>query len=182
LAWSLFELAKFRRKDADRNALREELRIAEEAVEVFRVAEPLDSRGLGEALFLYADRMLELDRNEEAVSYAQESVIYFREAASEDSRYALDLIFSLSLASSCMACTKYDAIALDFAKEAVEVQRRRKDLGDKQYDAHLCKLVMDVVFRATEMDNQEEAAPWMEELQRLSGGTHAYSHLMSKFG
>jgi len=178
LAWSLFELAKFRRKGADRQALREEFRIAECAVEMFREAEPHDAPGLGDALYLYADRMLELDRNQEAATYAEESVMYFQEATSKDPKYALDLIFSLSLASACLACTERDDAALEYAKQAVEVQRGRRDVGDPQYDAHLRKLLMDVVFRATEMDRSDEAAPLYEELQSLGGsdGTHRFSH------
>jgi hypothetical protein len=178
LAWSLFELAKFRRK-GDRNALREELQLAESAVEVFRNVEPLDAPGLGDALYLYADRMLELDKNQEAVTYAEESVLYFQEASDKDPKYALDLIFSLSLASACLACTERDDYALEYAKRAVEVQRGRIGVGDKQYDAHLRKLLMDVVFRATEMNKQDEAAPWLRELQNLgdSGGVHPFSLL-----
>jgi tetratricopeptide (TPR) repeat protein len=174
LAWSLFELAKFRHKDANRQVLSEEFRIAELAVEIFREAEPLDAPGLGDALYLYADRMLELDENQEAATYAEESVMYFQEAASKDPKYALDLIFSLSLASACLACTIRDDAAFEHAKQAVEVQRGRQGAGDPQYDAHLRKLLMDVVFRATEMDRSEDATPWYEELQRLggSGGTH----------
>jgi len=177
LAWSLFELAKFRRKGADRQALREEFRIAECAVEMFREAEPLDAPGLGDALYLYADRMLELDKNQEAATYAEESVIYFQEAASKDPKYALDLIFSLSLASACLACTEGDAAAFGYAKQAVEIQRGRRGVGDPQYDGHLRKLLMDVVFRATEMDRPDEAAPWYEELQSLGGldGGHRFS-------
>ena len=177
LAWSLFDLAKLRRKDADRQVLREEFRIAESAVGMFREAEPLDAPGLGDALYLYADRMLELDRNQEAATYAEESVMYFQEAA-KDPKYALDLIFSLSLASACLACTERDGAALEYAKQAVEVQRGRRDVGDPQYDAHLRKLLMDVVFRATEMDRPDEAAPSFEELQSLGGpedGTQRFS-------
>jgi len=171
LAWSLFELSKFRRRN-DRDALREELQLAADAVEMFRQVEPLDAPGLGDALFLYADRMLELDQNQEAVTYATESIIYFEDAASKDRKYSLDLIFSLSLASACLACTTTDGatLALRYAKQAVEVQRGRKDIGGQQYDAHLRKLVMDVVFRATEMDLEEEQSIWLQELQSLGGG------------
>jgi len=169
LAWSLFELSKFRRKN-DRDALREELQLAADAVEIFRQVEPLDAPGLGDALYLYADRMLELDQNQEAVTYATESVIYFEDAASNDPKYSLDLIFSLSLASACLACTDGATLALKYAKQAVEVQRGRKDVGGQQYDAHLRKLLMDVVFRATEMDLEEEASIWLQELQSLGGG------------
>ena len=174
LAWSLFELAKFRFKGTNREALHEEFRIAECAVEMFREAEPLDAPGLGEALYLYADRMLELDKNQEAATYAEESTMHFQEAASKDPKYALDLIFSLSLASACLACTERDNAAFEYAKQAVEVQHERRGAGGPQYDAHLRKLLMDVVFRATEMDKSDDAAPWYEELQRLggSGGTH----------
>jgi len=138
---------------------------------VFRDVEPLDTPGLGDALYLFADRMLELDRNQEAVTYAEESVHYFREAASEDPKYALDLIFSLSLASSCLACTERADYAFEYAKQAVEVHHGRKAVGvaDEQYTDHLRKLLMDVVFRATEMDIQAEALPWFQELQTLGG-------------
>ena len=177
LAWSLFELSKFRRKGADRQALREEFRIAECAVETFREAEPQDAPGLGDALYLYADRMLELDKTQGAATYAEESVIYFQEAASKDPKYGLDLIFSLSLASACLACTERDDAAFGYAKQAVEVQRGRRGVGAPQYDDHLRKLLMDVVFRATEMDRPDEAAPLFEELQSLgwSDGTHRFS-------
>jgi len=181
LAWSLFELAKFRRK-GDRNALREELQLAESAVEVFRNVEPLDAPGLGDALYLYADRMLELDKNQEAVTYAEESVLYFQEASDKDPKYALDLIFSLSLASACLACTERDDYALEYAKRAVEVQRGRIGVGDKQYDAHLRKLLMDVVFRATEMNKQDEAAPWLRELQNLGDSGESGAPLPRRSG
>ena len=176
LAWSLFELAKFRLKGANRQSLREEFMVAECAVEMFRETEPLDTPGLGDALYLYADRMLELDKNQEAATYAEESVIYFQGAASKDPKYALDLIFSLSLASGCLACTERNNAAFEYAKQAVEVQHGRRGAGDPQYDAHLRKLLMDVVFRATEMDKPDDAAPWYKELERLggSGGTHQF--------
>jgi tetratricopeptide (TPR) repeat protein len=70
LAWSLFELAKFRKKGSERDVPREELWIAECAVEAFRGVEPLDVAGLGDALYLFADRMLELDKNREAATYS----------------------------------------------------------------------------------------------------------------
>jgi tetratricopeptide (TPR) repeat protein len=178
LAWSLFELSKFRHEGGERNVLREELRIAECAVDAFRGVVPLDIPGLADALYLFAVRMLELDENREAATYAEESVQYFREASAEDPKYALDLIFSLSLASSCLAYTERDEDAFEYAKQAVEVQRGRKGLEDKQYDAHLRRLLMDVVNRAMEMDKMHEALPWLPELQTLdpSIGTHKFSH------
>ena len=168
LAWSLFELAKYRHKSADKEKLRNELQISEIAVSMFRDVSPLDYAGLADALFLYADRMLELDKNRDAVIYAEESVQYFRKAR-EDSphKYALDLIFSLSLASSCLACTERCEDALEYAKQAVEVQHERKSDGDQQYDNHLRKLLMDVIFRFTEMGMQQDAMPWMQQLQQL---------------
>ncbi|KAF8506590.1 hypothetical protein F5888DRAFT_1643628 [Russula emetica] len=178
LAWSLFELSKFRQEGCERNVLREELRIAECAVDVFRGVVPLDIHGLAEALYLFAVRMIELDKNREAATYAEESVQYFREASAEDPKYALDLIFSLSLASSCLAYTERDEDAFEYAKQAVEVQHGRKGLEDKQYDAHLRRLLMDVVTRSMEMDKVHEALPWLQELQALdpSIGTRKFSH------
>ncbi|KAI9452571.1 hypothetical protein BJY52DRAFT_907300 [Lactarius psammicola] len=169
LAWALFELAKYRTKGADKQTLRNELQIAESAVSTFREVSPLDHAGLADALYLYADRMVELDNNHDAATYAEESVQYFRKAReASPHKYALDLIFSLSLASSCLACTERSVDALEYAKQAVEVQRERKDDGDPQYDNHLRKLLMDVVFRSTEMGSQQDALPWIQELQQLS--------------
>jgi len=168
MAWALFELARYRHKGADKHKLRNELQVAESAVSTFRSVSPLDYAGLADALYLYADRMLELDKNRDAATYAEESVQYFREAKAESPhKYALDLIFSLSLASSCLACTERSGDALEYAKQAVEVQHERRDDGDPQYNRHLRNLLMEVVFRYTEMDRKLDAAPWMDEWQRL---------------
>jgi tetratricopeptide (TPR) repeat protein len=185
LAWALFRLAKFRHKGGERNALIEELRIAESAVNVFREVVPLDAPGLADALYLYADRMLELDKNREAATYAEESVQYFREALEKDQKYAPDLIFSLSLASSCLACTERAGDAFEYAKQAVEVQHGRKNAEDPLYGPHLRQLLMDVIYRATENDKADEASPWFHELQSLdpSGGMHGFFFLsISKLG
>jgi tetratricopeptide (TPR) repeat protein len=178
LAWSLFEVSKFRHEGGERNVLREELRVAECAVDAFRGVVPLDIPGLADALYLFAVRMLELDKNREAATYAEESAQHFREACAEDPKYALDLIYSLSLASSCLAYTERGEDAFEFAKQAVEVQRGRKGLEDKQYDAHLRRLLMDVVTRSMEMDKVHEALPWLQDLQALdpSIGTRKFSH------
>ncbi|KAH9960762.1 hypothetical protein BGW80DRAFT_923370 [Lactifluus volemus] len=114
--------------------------------------------------------MLELDKNQEAATYAEESVQYFREACSDElgkEKYGADLIFSLSLASACLACTERANDAFAYAKQAVEVQHKRT--GTTNYKAHLGKLLLDVVFRATEMNKQEEAYPWFQELESLGG-------------
>jgi tetratricopeptide (TPR) repeat protein len=172
LAWTLFHLAKFRTRGNDRNALNEEFRVAETAVTLFREVSPLDAPGLADALYLYADRMLELDNNREAATYAEESVQYFREACSDEpgkEKYAIDLIFSLSLASSCLACTERADDAFEYAKQAVQVQHERNSTADEQYDIHLRQLLVSVVFRATEMGKQGEALPWFQELNRLGG-------------
>ena len=168
LAWALFELAKYRHKGADKQTLRNELQIAESAVNTFREVSPLDYAGLADALYTYADRMLELDKNRESATYAEESIQYFREARQESPlKYALDLIFSLTLASSCLACTERADDALEYAKQAVAVQYERKVNGDPQYDIHLAKLLMDVVFRYNEMGREQDGLPWWRELQQL---------------
>ena len=139
---------------------------------------PLDIPGLADALYLFAIRMFELDKNREAATYAEESVQYLWEASAEDPKYALDLIFSLSLASSCLAYTERDEDAFEYAKQAIDVQHGRKGLEDKQYDAHLRRLLMDVVTRSMEINKMHEALPWLQELQALdpSIGTHKLSH------
>ena len=168
LAWALFELAKYRLKGADKQQLCHELQYAESAVSTFREVSPLDFAGLADALFTYADRMLELDKNREAATYAEESVQYFRVARENSThQYALDLIFSLSLASSCLACTERAGDALEYAKEAVGMQHGRKDDGDPQFKNHLRLLLIDVIARFTEMGRQPDAKPWVQELQQL---------------
>ena len=177
LAWSLFELAKFRHRGGHKNTLPEELRIAECAVDTFRGVIPLDVAGLADALYLLADRMLELDSNHEAATYAEESIHYFQEATAEDQKYALDLINSLTLASSCLAYTERAEDALEYTKQAVEIQRMRKGAEDKHYDARLRRLLIQVVRRSAEMNRGHEALPLFEELRALdpSGGTHGFS-------
>ena len=100
LAWSLFHLANFRSSDEGKNARREELRLAQSAVDMFRQVVPLDAPDLGEALCHVAARMLDLDDNREAATYAEESIQYFREVSAGDPNYGHDPILSLSIASS----------------------------------------------------------------------------------
>jgi hypothetical protein len=177
LAWSLFELSKFRAMD--KNSRREELQLAESAVEVFREVVPLDAPGLGDALYHVASRMLELDNNREAATYAEESIQYFREASDEDPKYADDLIASLSLASSCLAYTERGSDAFEYAKQAVQVQHERKGEKDEQHNDTLRTLLMAVLTRAAEIDKQFEAFPYVQELQALGGlgGMHRFSLL-----
>ena len=176
LAWSLFKLSEFRSQDDDKKTRHEELRLAESAVDVFRQVVPLDAPGLGDALYNVAARMLELDNNREAATFAEESIQYFREACAEDPKYANDLIASLSLASSCLACTERGDDAFEYAKQAVEAQHERKGERDEQYNGLLQKLLLDVVARATEIDRGTEALPWFQELQALGGlgGMHQF--------
>ena len=169
LARALFELAKYRHHGADK---RQELGIAEYAVSTFREVLPLDTAGLADALYLCADRMLELDDNRGAAAYAEESVQYFREANDESpNKYTLDLISSLSLASSCLACTERSEYALEYAKQAVELLRERKDDGNVQYHNHLCELLAIVVARFLEMGRRQGALPWVYDLLKTQGDT-----------
>ncbi|KAH9044372.1 hypothetical protein EDB85DRAFT_450842 [Lactarius pseudohatsudake] len=165
-AGALYELAKFSRKGADKRTLRNELQIAQSAVSTFREVSPLDYASLAYGLYLYADRMLELNKN--AATYFEESVQYFPEVREGSPQtYAVGLIFSLSLASSRLACTGRCADALEYAKHAVEVQHERSSDGDAQYVKHLRQLLMGVVFRSTEIGRREDALPWMQEMHQL---------------
>ncbi|KAH9010443.1 hypothetical protein EDB85DRAFT_2050717 [Lactarius pseudohatsudake] len=151
------------------NRSREELGHAEFAVHcLFRLVTPLDGAGLASALYLVADRMRELDERRAAAALAEEAVTRLQELNSKfPNVYSLDLIFSLSLASSCLSSTERASDALKYAKDAVEEQREREEAADVQYSAHLCQLLRDVVLRFTEMGRQEEARPWFEEMQSL---------------
>ncbi|KAI9439506.1 hypothetical protein H4582DRAFT_1534274 [Lactarius indigo] len=149
LGWALVHQAKFRHRRSRRKAIREELGHAEFAVMLFRLVTPLDGAGLASALYLVADRMRELDESRAAAALAEEAVTRLRELSSKDPDiYSLDLIFSLSLASSCLSRTERASDALKYAKDAVEEQREREDAD-----------AADV--------QQEEARPWFEEMQSL---------------
>ena len=166
LAWALFHLATFRRGEGDKDTLRNELQVSESAVHTFRDVSPLDAAGLAHALYLFADRLLELDEKHEAAVNAEEAVQYFREAVSQaPHKYTLDLILSLSLASSCLASVARVDDALGYAKQAIEVQRER--VGAVEYDKQLRKLLTDVVLRFSEAGRLGEALPWFRELQAL---------------
>ena len=169
LAYSLFHLANFRSTDEGKNARREELRLAESAVDMFRQVVPLDAPGLGDALYLIATRMLDLDDNREAATYAEESIQYFHTASAEDAKYKDNLILSLSLASSCLACTERAHDAFEYAKRAVDLQHERKVETHEQYNLLLRKLLMDTVARAVEIDRHVEALPYFQELQAIGG-------------
>ncbi|KAH9012360.1 hypothetical protein EDB85DRAFT_1029406 [Lactarius pseudohatsudake] len=168
LGWALVHQAKFRYRRNRTKAIREELGHAEFAVMLFRLVTPLDGAGLASALYLVADRMRELDERRAAAALAEEAVTRLQELNSKfPNVYSLDLIFSLSLASSCLSSTERASDALKYAKDAVEEQREREEAADVQYSAHLCQLLRDVVLRFTEMGRQEEARPWFEEMQSL---------------
>ena len=81
-------------------------------------------------------------------------------------KHALDLIFSLSLASSCLAYTERAGMLSSARRKRLESNMTEGD-GDPQYQNHLRVLLMDVIARSTEMDRQQDAMPWMQELQQL---------------
>lgn len=171
LGWALIHQAKFRPKSNRRKAIREELELAQFAVQLFRLVTPftsLDGAGIATALYIVADRMRELDESREAAPFAEEAVTRLRKLSSEaPDTYSLDLIFSLSLASFCLSGTEQASDALKYARDALEEQRDREDVGDAQYETHLRQLLRDVVLRLTEMGRQEEAQPWFEEMKSL---------------
>lgn len=163
LAWALFHLAKFHYGDGNKDT---RLQVSESAVNAFRDASPLDAVGLAHALYLFADHLFELDKRHEAAVNAEEAVQYFREAASQTpDKYTLDLILSLSLASSCLASIARADDALEYAKQAVEVQCERA--GAAKYDKQLRQLLTEVMLRFTEAGRGGEALPWFQELRAL---------------
>jgi tetratricopeptide (TPR) repeat protein len=181
LAWALFHLAKFRQKDAQKETFRQELLTSGYAVRMFSEASTLDAAGLADALYLFSDRLFEHDKKHHAAIFAEQSVRYFQQAASQaPEKHSLDLIFSLSLASSCLASVARADDALEYAKRAVAIQRER--VGAVGYDAQLRKLLTDVVLRFTEAGRQEEAVTWIQELQALgeTRGIGGSFHLISR--
>ena len=65
-------------------------------------------------------------------------------------KHALDLIFSLSLASSCLAYTERAGMLSSVRRKRLESNMSEGD-GDPQYQNHLRVLLMDVITRFTEM-------------------------------
>ncbi|KAH9173787.1 hypothetical protein EDB89DRAFT_2228622 [Lactarius sanguifluus] len=121
-------------------------------------------RRIGQCSLSVADRMREPDERRAATALAEEVVTRLQEPSSEaPDVHSLDLIFSLSL-------------------DAVEEQREREEAADVQYSGHLRQLLRDVVLRFTEMDRQEEAQPWFEEMHSLghSGEIGGFSLLESE--
>jgi hypothetical protein len=180
LACALLHLARFRQKGADTETFRQEILTSGQAVRMFSEASTLDAAGLADALYLFSDRLLELDKKREAAIFAEQSVRYFQKAASQaPEKYSLDLIFSLSLASSCLASVARADDALEYAKQAVATQHER--VGAVGYDVQLRKLLTDVVLRFTEAGRQEEALTWIQELQALgeTRGIGGSFHLIS---
>jgi len=83
--------------------------------------------------------------------------------------YGHDLILSLSLASSCLSCTERGHDAFEYAKQAVELQHKRKVEKCGKYDGLPHKLLMDVVARAAEIDRHVEVLSWFQKLLALGG-------------
>lgn len=182
LGWALVHQAKFRHKSNRRKAIRGELELAQFAVSLFRLVTPSDGAGLATALYIVADRMRELDESRDAAPFAEEAITRLQALSSKaPDTYSLDLIFSLSLASFCLASTERASDALKYARDAVEEQRDREDGGDAQYDVHLRQLLRDVVLRLTEMGRQEEAQSWFEEMKSLGQpGELSESYLLGR--
>jgi tetratricopeptide (TPR) repeat protein len=152
---------------ANDNVGREVFDMAQHARDLFREASIHDSITLAVILGMIASSLLEVGRLQEAAAPAMEAVGIFKDRWTHDpDRYASPLVGALRLASSCLPGTED---GLEYAKEAVEVHRERKDLERGDHDGVLTHLLMEVFSRLRELGREVEAIPWKTEAAKLNG-------------
>ncbi|KAH9982990.1 hypothetical protein BGW80DRAFT_1266242 [Lactifluus volemus] len=141
--------------------------MAQLARDLYREASIHDSVTLAVILGVIASSLLEVGRLQEAAAPAMEAVGIFKDRWTHDpDRYVSPLVGALRLASSCLPGTEG---GLEYAKEAVEVHRERKDLERGDHDGVLTHLLMEVFSRLRELGREVEAIPWKTEAAKLNG-------------
>ena len=140
--------------------------MAQHAVGLFREASVRDSEALAVVLLVIANSLFEASRAQEATSSAEEAVEILRprwKRCAED--HAPRFVLALRLAA---ACRPNSEAGLDFAKEAVEAHRPRKDMPRNAHEELLTHLLMDVFTRLRSLGREAEAIPWKTEAARLN--------------
>jgi hypothetical protein len=66
------------------------------------------------------------------------------------------------------ACRPSSEAGVEYAKEAVEAHRPRRDLERAAHEQILTQLLMDVFLRLRELDREAEAIPFKTEAARLN--------------
>ncbi|KAI9444732.1 hypothetical protein H4582DRAFT_2052990 [Lactarius indigo] len=141
--------------------------MAQHAAGLFREASVTDSDTLAGVLIVVAGHLLKARRLLDAGVPAEEAVGIRRRKWSQnpDQHAAAAFVAALKLASSCFPGTDE---GLEYAKEAVQVHKERKDLDRDAHQDLLAHLLMDVFSRLTELGREVEAIPWKTEAAKLN--------------
>ena len=123
------------------------------AAALFRETSIRDSEALADVLLVIATQLLlfEASRVQEAVANAEE--------------YAPRFVRALMLAAACRPSSE---AGVEYAKEAVEAHRPRRDLERAAHEQILTHLLMDVFSRLRELGREAEAIPFKTEAARLN--------------
>lgn len=164
-AEALGQLVQLRAID-DESPESEVFDMAQHAVGLFREASVRDSEALAVVLLVIANSLVEASRAQEATSSAEEAVEILRprwKRSAED--YAARFVLALRLAAACRPNVE---AGLEFAKEAVEAHRPRRDMPRDAHEELLTHLLMDVFTRLRQLGREVEAIPWKTEAARLN--------------
>ena len=140
--------------------------MAQHAAGLFRETAVRDSEALADVLLVIASTLFDASRAQEAGPSAEEAIGILRPRWKRNAEeYAPRFVRALGLAAACRTGSE---AGLDFAKEAVEAHRPRKDLDRATHERVLTHLLMDVYSRLRELGREVEAIPWKTEAARLN--------------
>ena len=163
-AEALGHLVQLRSDDTDGEA--EVFDMAQHAAGLFREASLTDSDTLAAVLIVIASHLITAQRLQDAAAPAEEAVgIRRRQWLQNPEQHAEAFVVALRLASICRPSTEE---GLEYAKEAVQVHRVRKDLDRETQQDLLAHLLMAVFSRLMELGREVEAIPWKTEAAKLN--------------
>jgi hypothetical protein len=140
--------------------------MAQHAAALFRETSIRDSEALADVLLVIATQLFETSRAQEAVANAEEAVSILRPRWKRNAEeYAPRFVRALTLAAACRPSSE---AGVEYAKEAVEVHRPRRDLERATHEQILTHLLMDVFLRLRELEREVEAIPFKTEAARLN--------------
>ncbi|KAI0003756.1 hypothetical protein BJV74DRAFT_811557 [Russula compacta] len=146
--------------------------MAQHAAGLFREASIRDSEALASVLLVIASELSSAGRAQEATAPAEEAVLILRarwkrnnSSNNNAAEYAPRLVHALWLAAACRGATE---AGLEYAKEAVEVHRSRRDVERAAHEEMLTRLLMDVFTRLRALGREVEAIRWKTEAARLN--------------
>jgi tetratricopeptide (TPR) repeat protein len=173
---TIITTSRRRRRHSEQEEQEEEEEDDDEAAEVFDMAQHAaglfrettirDSEALADVLLVIANTLFDASRAQEAAPNAEEAVGILRPRWKRNAEeYTPRFVRALGLAAACRPGSE---AGLEYAKEAVEAHRPRKDLDRATHEQILTHLLMDVFSRLREMGREVEAIPWKTEAARLN--------------